>query len=162
MPHTGNTQCSEEEVEAIAQIITELTSSSVLYQDGPKQRRLSVSDILVIAPYNMQVRRIAARLPGLRVASVDKFQGQETPVVIYSMAASSAEECPRGMDFLFNRNRTNVAISRAKALAVVVASPELARVHCSGVEGMSLANLFCRVIQEGSRCSVPPAAAVPS
>ena len=162
VPHTGNTQCSEEEVEAIARIITELTSSSVLYQDGPKQRRLSVSDILVIAPYNMQVRRIAARLPGLRVASVDKFQGQEAPVVIYSMAASSAEECPRGMDFLFNRNRTNVAISRAKALAIVVASPELARVHCSGVEQMSLANLFCRVIQEGSRCSAPPAAAASS
>jgi uncharacterized protein len=82
---------------------------------------------------------------------VDKFQGQEAPVVIYSMAASSAEECPRGMDFLFNRNRTNVAISRAKALAIAVASPELARAHCSGVEQMSLANLSCRVIQEGSK-----------
>lgn len=147
--HNGNTQCSEQEVQRIVDIITELTGPDVAYQDGATQRQLSLSDILVIAPYNMQVRRIAAKIPGLRVASVDKFQGQEAPVVIYSMAASSAEDCPRGMDFLFNRNRTNVAISRAKALAIVVASPELARVHCSSVDQMALANLFCRIVQEG-------------
>lgn len=119
-------------------------------------------EAFTLAPYKMQVRRIAARLPGLRVASVVKFQVQEAPVVIYSMASSSAEECPWGMDFLFNRNRTNVAISRVKALAIVVASPELVHVHCSGVEQMSLANLFCRVIQEGSSASPTGAAAASS
>ena len=85
--------------------------------------------ILVVTPYNAQIRAIqgalAARgLTGFRVGTVDKFQGQEAPVVIYSMATSSADEAPRGLDFLYDRHRLNVATSRAKAMAIIVASPE--------------------------------------
>jgi superfamily I DNA and/or RNA helicase len=109
----------------------------------------TVEDILVIAPYNLQVGRIRERLPGIRVASVDKFQGQEAPVVIYSMAASSGNDCPRGIDFLFSRNRTNVAISRAKSLAIVVGSPDRCRTSCSSIDQMRLVNLYCRIVHAG-------------
>jgi uncharacterized protein len=80
---------------------------------------------------------------------VDKFQGQEAPVVILSMCASSGESSPRGIEFLFDPNRLNVALSRAQSLAIVVGSPALARTRVSNVEQMRLVNLFCRVVEEG-------------
>ena len=88
------------------------------------------NDVLVVTPYNAQVSTIAGVLPGIRVGTVDKFQGQEAPISIYSMATSSAEDAPRGMEFLYSLNRLNVATSRARCLAVVVASPDLIRVRC--------------------------------
>jgi uncharacterized protein len=88
--------------------------------------------------------------PGARVGTVDKFQGQEAPVVIVSMATSSEEHLPRDIGFLFSKNRLNVAISRAQCLAVVVASPDLLTVHCSTVEQMALVNLLCWIAREGA------------
>ncbi|GHV50818.1 hypothetical protein FACS1894168_2420 [Deltaproteobacteria bacterium] len=93
----------------------------------------------------MQVNLLQSLLPGARVGTVDKFQGQEAPVVIFSMATSSAEDLPRNIEFLFSRNRLNVAISRAQCLAVVVASPLLAEVPCKSVAQMRLVNTFCRL-----------------
>jgi uncharacterized protein len=104
--------------------------------------------VLVVAPYNAQIARLAAALPaGARVGTVDKFQGQQAPVVIYSMAASSAEDAPRGMEFLYSRNRLNVAVSRAQAMAVLIASPALLRAHCRTVEQMKLVSALCRFFE---------------
>jgi hypothetical protein len=149
--HAGDKQCSDDEAEQVKCAINELLSSSVEIHD-PKQgawRHLAEKDILVIAPYNMQVRKLRSLLPRIRIGTVDKFQGQQAAVAIYSMAASSPQECPRGIDFLLSRNRTNVAISRAQTLAVVVASPLLSRPKCSTIEQMALANIFCRIMHDG-------------
>jgi superfamily I DNA and/or RNA helicase len=115
-----------------------------------RRAKLGLDDVLVISPYNAQMAALREALPAsARVGTVDKFQGQEAPVAIYSMATSTAEEAPRGMAFLYSPNRLNVATSRARCLAVVVASPELFRVACKTVEEMRLANAFCRLREVG-------------
>lgn len=119
---------------------------------GGAHAPLGSDDILVVAPYNAQVHLLAERVPaGARVGTVDKFQGQEAPVVVVSLTASSAEDVPRGMEFLYSRNRLNVAVSRAKALSVVVGSPSLLAVHCRTVEQMRLANVLCRYVELAER-----------
>ena len=85
---------------------------------------IKLSDVLIIAPYNAQVFKIQERLPGANVGTVDKFQGQEAPVVIYSMATSTPVEAPHGMEFLYSLNRLNVATSRARCICILVGSPE--------------------------------------
>ena len=110
-------------------------------------------DVLIVAPYNAQVAEIGRRLPAARVGTVDKFQGQEAPVSIYSMTTSGPEEAPRGMEFLYSPNRLNVATSRARCLAAVVASPALIRVHARTPRQMRLANALCRFVE----LSVPTA-----
>ena len=104
----------------------------------------------VVAPYNAQVRCLRAAIPdpAIKIGTVDKFQGQEAPVVFYSMASSSGEDVPRGLDFLFSRNRLNVAISRAKCLAYLVTSPRLLDANCRTVEQMRLANALCRFVEQ--------------
>jgi superfamily I DNA and/or RNA helicase len=111
-------------------------------------RPVSIDDLLVVAPYNAQVAAIKRLLPPeARVGTVDKFQGQEAPISIYSLTTSSPELAPRGMDFLYSRHRLNVATSRARGVAVVVASPDLFRVRARTPEQMRLANAFCRFIE---------------
>jgi superfamily I DNA and/or RNA helicase len=103
-----------------------------------------VSDILVVSPYNMQVNLLKSVLPDrARVGTVDKIQGQEAPVVIVSMTTSSAEDMPRDMEFLFSRNRLNVAISRARSLAIIVANPLLLEAPCNRVDQIPLVNTLC-------------------
>ncbi len=144
--HDGNAQSSEEEVERIEAITKELLCREVIDNKG-KQRAMTIQDILFVAPFNAQVRCLSKVLgKGARVGSVDRFQGQEAPVVIVSLCASTLEEAPRGAEFLLSPNRLNVAISRAQALAIVVGSSELPRVRCRSVEEMKLVNLLCRVI----------------
>jgi uncharacterized protein len=110
---------------------------------------LTRDDILVVAPYNHHVRLLKDALgPDARVGTIDKFQGQEAMVAIVSMAASRGDASPRGIEFLFDRNRMNVAISRAMALAVVVGSSGLAGTGCSSVVQVGLVNVFCRVVGE--------------
>ena len=100
---------------------------------------------MVVAPYNAQVRRLRAGLPaGVRVGTVDKFQGQEAAVAIYSLATSSSTEAPKGMEFLYSLNRLNVATSRGKCVSVLVAAPEALRFECRSPRQMQLANAFCR------------------
>ena len=113
------------------------------------------ADILIVTPYNAQIRAIERALAasgqtGFRVGTVDKFQGQEAPAVIYSMATSSADEAPRGLDFLYDPHRLNVATSRARALAIIVASPDLIRVSCRTPHQMVLANALCRAWETGT------------
>ena len=142
--HDGNTQCSEEEVEVIVELVGDLVLAQL--EQGNERRTLTLSDILLVAPYNMQVRRIEQKLgQGVRVGSVDRFQGQEASVVIVSMCTSSLEDCPRGAEFLLNRNRLNVAISRAQCLAIVVGSPRIMASRCQTIEQMRLVNLYCRI-----------------
>jgi uncharacterized protein len=109
-----------------------------------------LDDILLVAPFNLQVRLLKERLgQRTRVGSVDRFQGQEAPVVIVSLCASTLEEAPRGAEFLLNPNRLNVAVSRAEALAIVVGSPQLLAARPRTVEEMRLVNLLCRLVQYG-------------
>jgi len=145
--HSGNRNSSMEEVEAIARIVERLTAAGVRWVDeeGVK-RQMTGADVLVVAPYNAQVVRLAERLAATsaRVGTVDKFQGQQAPVVIYSMATSRPEDAPRGMEFLYSLNRLNVATSRAKCLAILVASPRLFEPECRTPRQMKLANALCR------------------
>lgn len=102
-------------------------------------------DILIVAPYNAQVDALTIALPTMRIGTVDKFQGQSGAVVIYSMASSSPQDAPRGMSFLYNLNRLNVATSRAKSVCILVASPKLMEPECKTIEQMRLANALCRL-----------------
>jgi uncharacterized protein len=149
VPHEDNRGRSPEEAEEVAaQVARLLDGGSYVDRDGVRHL-LTLDDILVVAPYNAQVRCLTAKLPdGARVGTVDKFQGQEAPVVLFSMATSSGQDVARGMGFLFSRNRLNVAVSRAQALAVVVCSPALLAARCSTVEDMRLVNMLCRFAEE--------------
>jgi len=102
---------------------------------------LTTADILVVSPYNMQVDLLRTVLPAnARVGTVDKFQGQESAVVLISMATSSGDDLPRQIEFLYSRNRLNVAISRARCLAVIFANPRLLEISCSTIEQMQMVN----------------------
>jgi hypothetical protein len=145
--HDGNKNWSLEEIDAVADLVERLTAphSSWCNAKGTEAPILG-SDILVVAPYNAHVTRLSERLAstGARVGTVDKFQGQEAPIVIYSMATSRPEDAPRGMEFLYSLNRLNVATSRARCLAILVASPRLFEPECRSPRQMQLANGLCR------------------
>jgi len=149
--HEGNTLGSEEEVAAIKEIIAELIKCQHTDEKRNSLGNITMNDILVVAPYNMQVRMLKRALgSSARIGTIDKFQGQEATVVIVSMCSSAADASPRGVDFLLDKNRLNVAISRAKCLAVIVGHPDLARTRCSTLNQMELSNLFCRAVKEGT------------
>jgi predicted RecB family nuclease len=149
--HEGNTQGSEEEVSVIADVAKRLVGLPFWPDiEGETDRSITWSDILFVAPYNYQVNLLRAALGSeARVGSVDRFQGQEAPIVFVSMCASEASESPRGIDFLFSKNRLNVAISRAEALAIVVGSPGLATTSVSNLHQMELINFFAEIVQHG-------------
>lgn len=141
--HVGNSQSSPEEVAAIRNEIELLLGRTFRDRDG-NVRRLELDDILIVAPYNLQVNALKAALPpGTRIGTVDKFQGQEAPICLMSMTTSSADEIARGIDFLFSLNRINVAISRAQVLSLVFLSPRLLEVPCSNIQDMRLVNSLC-------------------
>lgn len=140
--HEGRAQDCLEEVEAIRRTIQALLAGTWTDRAGAT-RPMRANDIIVVAPYNVQVNALTDALPGIRVGTVDKFQGQEAPVALVSMTASSAEETSRGLDFLFARERLNVAISRGKALSLVFAAPRLTETPCTTVEQMRLVNALC-------------------
>ena len=147
--HAGNTNASAEEAECVAGLIRELLGTDAAWVDRQGvQRRLTRDDVLVVAPYNAHLAVLRATLPtGARVGTVDKFQGQEAPIVIYSMATSTADEAPREMEFLYSLHRLNVATSRARCVAAIVASPTLLTPDCRTPEQMRLANPFCRFLE---------------
>jgi superfamily I DNA and/or RNA helicase len=147
--HNGNQSESPEEAATVHNIVVELLRNGTSWTNKRGETvPLSLNDILVVAPYNAQVSALAQRLPaGARIGTVDKFQGQEAPVVIYSMATSTPEDAPRGMEFLYSSNRLNVATSRAQCLTVLVASPALFEVQCKTPRQIELANAFCRYLE---------------
>ncbi len=145
--HTDNKQWSQEEVDAIDQLINELVGQPFTSSQGKRQANLQLSDLLIVAPFNMQVRKLQEKLGDqARIGTVDKFQGQEAPVVIVSMCSSNGEITPRGIEFLLDRHRLNVAISRAECLSIIVGSHNLAKTFCSTLEQAQLVNLFCKFI----------------
>jgi len=152
--HDGNGQSSPEEADAVAEVIAGLLGGTFTACDGTT-RTLTLADILVVSPYNAQVSLVRAELrarfgDGVRVGTVDKFQGQEAPVVIYTLAASSAEDAPRGADFLLEENRFNVAVSRGRALAVLVCSPRILATPCSSVEQLGAVAAFCAFVERAT------------
>ena len=149
--HSGNQDKSIEEVKVVEGIINELLTNDTRWVDAnDQQKKLLADDILVVAPYNSQVSALREKLPAIRIGTVDKFQGQEAPVVIYSMTSSSAEDAPRGMSFLYNLNRLNVATSRAKVMCILVASARLLEPECRTVEQMRWANALCRFREQSA------------
>jgi uncharacterized protein len=143
--HEGNRSHSDEEIDVVSRIIAELTKAGSTWTDSKATvRSLTLNDILVVAPYNDQVNRLTERLKGARVGTVDKFQGQQAAVVIYSMTTSTPEDAPRGMEFLYDPNRFNVATSRARCACIVVGSPRLFSAECRTPRQMEVANVLCR------------------
>jgi uncharacterized protein len=142
--HTNNRQTSVEEAATIRAEIERLLGSRFTDGNG-RTRSIGYDDILVVTPYNMQVRCLRATLPrDVAVGTVDKFQGQQAPIVFFSMASSSGDNLPRGIEFLFSPNRFNVAVSRAQCLAYVVASPRLLVADAATPAQMRLVNIMCR------------------
>jgi predicted RecB family nuclease len=142
--HTGNRTSSPEEVVVTRELVDRLLGATWTDAQGATHP-VGIDDILVLAPYNVHVRRLRDGLPsGARVGTVDKFQGQQAAVSIYAMASSSAEDLPRNLEFLFNRNRLNVAVSRARAVSVIVCSPSLLHAGCRTPEQLRLVSALCR------------------
>jgi predicted RecB family nuclease len=168
--HAGDPRESIEEATVIAKLVRDLLDVGATWTNRHGETaRITIDDIVIVAPYNAHVERISRTLAdaGLvtdRVGTVDKFQGQEAPISIYSMATSTPEEAPRGMEFLYSLNRLNVATSRARCAAIVVASPALVRVSCHTPRQMQLANALCRLVEvaEEDERREPPAPSLPA
>jgi hypothetical protein len=154
--HEGNTSASPEEAIQAALLVRGLLDSEWIDRHG-ERRSVGPDQVLVVTPYNAQIRAIREALAqvgcpaAVQVGTVDKFQGREAAVSIYSMATSSADDAPRGLEFLFDPHRLNVATSRAKALSIIVASPDLARVSCRTPRQMLLVNALCRAWESGEQ-----------
>ncbi|MBU3700364.1 MAG: TM0106 family RecB-like putative nuclease, partial [Candidatus Kapabacteria bacterium] len=149
--HDGNTQSSIEEVDRVVEIFNELEGR--LYTDkAGNTRPLSLKDFLFISPYNAQVRALKTALgEEANVGSVDKFQGQEAPVCILSFCSSFGEYGSRGLGFILDSNRVNVAISRAQCLFVAVGDPRIASTPVKSIDDMRLVNAYCRLQVTGYR-----------
>jgi uncharacterized protein len=159
--HQGNGSGSDEEVDAISALVDQLLDQPyerLQLRDGVLQverQTLRPKDILITAPYNLQVNRLQRRLEGrARVGTVDRFQGQEAPVAIHSLTASDGDSAPRGLAFVLDPNRLNVAISRAQCLSIVVGSPQLATGISSSVDGVRQLNRLCRLM--AADCQAQP------
>ena len=146
----------------MADVVAKLIGTPWTNQQG-RTEPIQAEDLIVVAPYNAHVAEIAREVEtrlgaGLRVpvGTVDKFQGQEGAVAIYSMASSSRDDAPRDMDFLYSRNRLNVAVSRARAVAIVVASPRLLEANCRTPEQMRLVNALCQLVEHADAGAPPP------
>ena len=146
--HDGNQSHSTEEIDCVAAIVEYLTRPGTTWIDGDGiSHPLSLDDVLIVAPYNDQVNGLKERIVGGKVGTVDKFQGQQAAVVIYSMTTSTPEDAPRGMEFLYNANRFNVATSRARCACIVVGNARLFSPDCRTPRQMELANVLCRYVE---------------
>jgi superfamily I DNA and/or RNA helicase len=156
--HDGNRNASDEEVDAAAAVVDLLLQHSARWIDATGvERLLRPGDLRVVAPFNAQVNRLRERLAAneVPVGTVDRFQGQTAAVVIYSMATSRPEDAPRGMEFLYSLHRLNVATSRARCAAIVIASPRLVEPDCRTPHQMQLANALCRFAEVAVRWEPP-------
>ena len=148
--HEGNQNSSLEEVDEIDRIVASLLRPGSRWIDGDGNAwPMTPENVLVVAPYNSQVVLLEERLgsKGVRAGTVDKFQGQEAPVVIYSMTTSVPEDAPHGMEFLYSLNRLNAATSRARCACILVANPRLFEPECKTPRQMQLANGLCRYVE---------------
>jgi hypothetical protein len=144
----GNQSSSPEEADCVRDLVSEILASGTTWVDKHGvESPITLQDVLIIAPYNAQVFELQDRILGARIGTVDKFQGQEAPIVIYSMTTSGYADAPRGMEFLYSLNRLNVATSRAKCVCILVASPSVFEAQCRTPRQMQLANAFCRYLE---------------
>ena len=126
----------------IMELITELKTGTFTNKEG-ERKPITDEDILIIAPYNMQVNLLKERLgDNYKIGTIDKFQGQEAPAVIISMAISDVDDSPRGLDFVFDLNRLNVAVSRAQALAIIVANEGLENCSVNSLQQMERVGFY--------------------
>ena len=166
--HDGNATESIDEAAVIAGLVRELLQAEARWTDREGvSHAIRLEDVVIVAPYNAHVERIARAIadvgyPGARVGTVDRFQGQEAPISIYAMGTSTPELAPRGMEFLYSMNRLNVATSRARCAAIVVASPALVRVACHSPRQMQLANALCRLVEMANQTGQETEIAPPS
>ena len=143
--HTGRQTSSEEEVKEIKMIVEGIFKNKLQWINRKGERNLiTENDILIVAPCNLQVKALAKALPGFRIGTVDKFQGQEAPIVIYSVTCSAANDAPRGMGFLYSPNRLNVATSRALCMCILVGTKQIFEAECRSIEQMKWVNAFSR------------------
>ncbi|MNC32840.1 hypothetical protein D3C75_812130 [compost metagenome] len=153
--HDGNSQSSDEEAARVKDLYAYFLRQRYVDHKGV-EHVICIENILVVAPYNLQVQLLKQVLPaGARVGTVDKFQGQEAEIVIVSMATSNEDYLPRDIGFLYSKNRLNVAVSRAKSLACIVASPDLTAIRCLTPHDMSLVNGLCMAVTYGTVASGP-------
>lgn len=146
--HSGNQNCSPEEAQAVGDLVRAILAGSTTWINREGQEKpITLDDIIIITPYNAQVFEVQQCLSGARVGTVDKFQGQEAPIAIYSTATSSHADAPRGMEFLYSLNRLNVATSRAKCVSILVGSPQIFEAECRTPRQIQLANAFCRFLE---------------
>ncbi len=153
--HEGNQNKSTEEIEAVASVVDEILSECKTWVDlKGKTHPITKDSFRIVAPYNVQVSSLKDRLPDVMIGTVDKFQGQEAPILIYSMTSSSPEDAPRGMSFLYNPNRFNVAISRAQCVSILICSPKLMEPECHSVDQMKWANGLCKYMEMAKRITL--------
>lgn len=146
--HDANQSRSEEEANVVEHLVRHWLDRGAEWTDREGIRRpLTWDDILIVVPYNAQVACLKDCLPNARIGTVDKFQGQEAPVVVYAMTTSSPEEAPHGMEFLYSRHRLNVATSRARCAVVLIASPRLLEPECRTPRQMLLVNGLCEFVE---------------
>ena len=153
--HHNSSTAGEEEVGRIAALVDQLIGQTyeqlVNGEMTTVSGKLGQQDILITIPYNMQVNRLQKRIGHkARIGTVDKFQGQEAPVAIHSLTASDGESAPRGLDFLLDPNRLNVAISRAQCLSIVVGSPQLAIGISNSIGNVQRLSLLCSLMEANS------------
>lgn len=152
--HENNKHSSDEECTAIMQIVQILKGCKII--DAGVSRPVENKDFLVVSPYNMQIRKLKSVLSeGIQIGTVDKFQGMEAPISIISMCASDPEDFPRGLSFLFSKNRLNVAISRAQTMSFIVGSNKLVETNCHSLEQMELLNVYCRLLTTATEVILP-------
>jgi superfamily I DNA and/or RNA helicase len=148
MSHENNTQKSIEESDCIKDLMGKIIGKKCKDKADSKERNLELNDILVVAPFNMQVNNLTRNLPeNSKVGTIDKFQGQEAKIVFISMTASDPENIPRHKGFLFSRNRLNVGISRAECVTFILFNPNLLNTSCQKIEEMRLINNFCKLLK---------------
>ena len=146
MKHEDNSQKSLEELKIIQKLIKQLVGANFI--DNKMKRKLSIKDILVVTPYNVQVNYLLANLPeGTRIGTVDKFQGQQAPITIISMVTSDTDSLPRNKNWFFNRNRLNVALSRSQCSSIILFNPNLLKTAPTDYEEIKLLNNFHKLLK---------------
>ena len=147
MKHQDRSQTSVEEFEIIKKIMDQVMGCKFIDFDKT-ERKISIDDILIVSPFNAQVNFLKARLnKGARCGTIDKFQGMEAPITIISMTSSSVDDLPRNKKFFFNRNRLNVAISRAQCSSVILLNPKLLESVPTDYEEFKLMNYFQKLMK---------------
>ena len=148
MSHENNAQKSNEESDYIKDLLKRIIGKKCKDNKESKERKIGLEDVLIVAPFNMQVNNLTRNLPiNSKVGTIDKFQGQEAKIVFISMTSSDPENIPRHKGFLFSRNRLNVGISRAECATIILFNPNLLNTSCQKIEEMRLINNFCKLLK---------------